>query len=508
MASGQLSPRQKMINMMYLVLTALLALNVSSEVLNAFYQVMLKQKASIETIDSQNATVYAAFKAAADDNEAKAGPWRDKALEVKAQSDAIFSSIEAMKSDILAQAGGPDDEDPEKPKKMDDRDVGGNYFINKKNGPALKQDLEKYREFLKGEIDSNTTLKAVLDKTFAFEDQVSDGTAKSWVITQFKDVPLIAVMTYLTAIQGDIRSSESNVIGYLQENINAKDIKITGVKPMVIPKSTFVTQGDNYEAQVLLAAFDETQNPTFIIDGQEISADQISKGVANLSIPARGQGTKKWNGEIRLVTNGETKVYPIEEQSYNVAPPSAVISPTKMMVLYRNVKNPLEISVPGVDPSNIIVRGSGVKRSGSGYEAVVPSNYSSDELTISVSVKDEDGSTRSMGSKTFRVKKIPPAEGGINGKNGIRMSKGKLASARITASYSNFNFDLSASVTSFEIVIPGVGPIKCSGNKLSSTAKAALKRARPGSTIVIRKIEGKTSAGGRTSVTDCSIDLN
>ena len=497
-----------MINMMYLVLTALLALNVSSEVLNAFYQVMLKQKASIETIDSQNATVYAAFKSAADDNEAKAGPWRDKALEVKAQSDALFSSIEAMKSDILAQAGGPDDEDPEKPKKMDDRDVGGNYFINKKNGPALKQDLEKYREFLKGEVDSNTTLKTVLDKTFAFKDQVSDGTTKSWEITHFKDVPLIAVMTYLTAIQGDIRSSESNVIGYLQENINAKDIKITGVKPMVIPKSTFVTQGDNYEAQVLLAAFDETQNPTFIIDGQEISADQISKGVASISIPASGQGTKKWNGEIRLVTNGETKVYPIEDQSYNVAPPSAVISPTKMMVLYRGVDNPLEISVPGADPSNVIVRGTGVKGSGSDYKAVVPSNYRSPELTISVSVREEDGSTKSMGSKTFRVKSIPPAEGGVNGRNGIKMSKGLLSKAKITASYKDFNFDLSARVTSFEIVVPGLGPLKCSGNTLSSTAQAAIKRSRPGSTIVIRNIKGKTSAGGSISVTDCSIDLN
>ena len=505
MASGQLSPRQKMINMMYLVLTALLALNVSNEVLQAFYQVMVKQKASIETIDSQNANVYAAFKSAADDNEAKAGPWRDKALEVKAQSDALFSRIETMKSEILEQAGGPDDEDPEKPKKMDDRDVGANFFINKKNGPALKQEIEKYRDFLKGEIDSNETLKAVLDQTFLLEGIVEDGASKSWEESHFKNVPLIAVMTYLTAIQGDIRSSESNVIGYLQENINAKDIKITGVKPMVIPKSTFVTQGDNYEAQVLLAAFDETQNPTFIIDGQEISADQISKGVASISIPASGQGTKKWNGEIRLVTNGETKIYPIEEQSYNVAPPSAVISPTKMMMLYRGVSNPLDISVPGVDPANIIVSGAR-KISGNTYEANIPS--SGTELRVSVSVRDENGKTRSMGSQVFDVRRLPIPDGSINGTTEGGISKNRLKGGTLTFKYpDDFNYPLKSTVTSFYVSVPGFGKQRCNGNKLSSAAKASIQRARPGSMIVFTNIMGKTSTGVPVKGKDCALEL-
>jgi gliding motility-associated protein GldM len=506
MASGNLSPRQKMINMMYLVLTALLALNVSSEVLNAFYQVMVKQEKANENIVTQNDLVHIALNKAFEDNEKKVGPWRDMAREVKLESDSVFNLIENMKMEIFTLSGGPDEDDPHKPNKMDDRETCSNYFLNQGNADKLKAALENHREFLK--TKSDTSFVSTLDERFQYNSIVSDGVKKSWGEHSFKDVPLIAVMTYLTALQSDVRTSENIILRWIQAQPNADDIKVTGVKPVVIPKSTFVTQGDNYEAQVLLAAYDETQDPTFIINGQEISSEDISKGVANISFPASGSGTKKWNGEIRLVTNGETKVYPIEEQFYNVAPPSAVISPTELMVLYFGLDNPLEVSVPGVDPADLIVRGTGVTRSGSGYKVKIPDSYKSDELTISVSVRDADGSTRSMGSKKFRVFGVPDATGGVNGRNGELMSKNKLKNGTITATYKYFPYRLTATVTSFEIVIPGVGPIKCRGNKLSSTAKGALQRVRSGSTITIRKIQGKTSQGNRIQVSDCSVDIN
>jgi len=148
MAGGNLSPRQKMINMMYLVLTALLALNVSREVMDAFYEVMLGQKASIETVENQNDFIYAAFQSAANDNEAKAGPWRDKALQVKAESDKLFNMIEDMKEELVVRSGGADEENPGKPKKMDDREVAPNYFLIEQNGPKLKNAMAAYRDFL------------------------------------------------------------------------------------------------------------------------------------------------------------------------------------------------------------------------------------------------------------------------------------------------------------------------------------------------------------------------
>ena len=507
MAGGNLSPRQKMINMMYLVLTALLALNVSREVMDAFYEVMLGQKASIETVENQNDFIYAAFQSAANDNEAKAGPWRDKALQVKAESDKLFNMIEDMKEELVVRSGGEDEENPGKPKKMDDREVAPNYFLIEQNGPKLKNAMAAYRDFLKQESAGNPSLTDALDHTFDLSDHMHDGASMSWEQAKFEHYPLISVMTFLTGMQSDIRTSEANVIDFLQANINARDIKVTGVMPIVIPKSTFVTQGDKYEAQVLLAAFDDTQNPTFIIDGQEISEEDILNGIATISLPANGVGTKKWSGEIRLLTNGEEKTYAISEQTYNVAPPSVVISPTKMNVLYRGVDNPLEVSVPGVDPSNLIVNGPGVKKVGNDYIADVTRN-SGGTMKISVSVKEEDGSTKSMGSKEFRVKNLPDATGEIFGKTEGLMSANLIKKGKVDAVFNNFDFELPLRVTSFQIIVPPFAPIDCKGNTLSSNAKAALDKAKPGTPVIIRNIKATTEKGIKPKVAPITIDLN
>ncbi len=363
MAGGKLTPRQKMINMMYLVLTALLALNVSREVMDAFYEVMVSQEASIETVEKQNSSIYTAFEAAAAENPVKAGPWRDKANDVKSRSAALYQQIEDLKRGVIEASGGADEEsgDPNKPQKMDDLEASPNYFLIQGNGAKLKAALADYREFMKTEAEGNDLLMNSLDGTFDLGDHKHDGTTISWEQHKFEHFPLISVLTFLTKMQSDVRTSEANVIDYLQKNITASDLKFTGVRTVVMPKSTFVTKGGEYEADVFLAAFDDTQNPTVTINGQELSEEDIVGGVAKVRFPANRVGETTWNGEIKLVQTGEEKVFPVEG-AFNVAPPSVVISPTKMNVLYRGVDNPLEISVPGVDPSNLIVSGTGVKK--------------------------------------------------------------------------------------------------------------------------------------------------
>ena len=244
-------------------------------------------------------------------------------------------------------------------------------------------------------------------------------------------------MTFLTSMQSDIRTAEANVIGFLHENIDASDIKVTGVRAVVMPKSKFVTQGDEYEAEIFLAAFDDTKDPEFLINCEVLDAENVSGGVATIKFPANRTGTVEWNGKIILEANGENKEYDITE-SYNVAPPSVVISPTKMNVLYRGVDNPLEVSVPGVDPANLIVSGAGVKKSGNGYIADV-TRQRGGELKISVSVKDGD-KTKNMGSKVFRVKQLPGASGEVFGKTEGLMSAGLLKKAKVDAKFQNFDF--------------------------------------------------------------------
>ena len=507
MAGGNLTPRQKMINMMYLVLTALLALNVSREVMDAFYEVMVSQEASIETVEKQNSSIYTAFEAAAAENPVKAGPWRDKANDVKSRSAALYQQIEDLKRGVIEASGGADEEsgDPNKPQKMDDLEASPNYFLIQGNGAKLKAALADYREFMKTEAEGNDLLMNSLEGTFDLSDHKHDGTTISWEQHKFEHFPLISVLTFLTKMQSDVRTSEANVIDYLQKNITASDLKFTGVRTVVMPKSTFVTKGDEYEADVFLAAFDETQNPTVTINGQELSAEDIVGGVAKVRFPANRIGETTWHGEIKLVQNGEEKVFPVEG-SFNVAPPSVVISPTKMNVLYRGVDNPLEISVPGVDPSNLIVSGTGVKKSGSGYMADVTRNKGG-ELKISVSVREGD-KTKNMGSKVFRVKNLPDAAGSIFGKTEGLMSANLIKKAKVEAKFNNFDFELPLKVTSFQIIVPPFAPIDCKGNTLNSNARAALDKAKPGTPVIIRNIRAKTGKGIKPKVAPITIDLN
>jgi len=505
MAGGNLSPRQKMINMMYLVLTALLALNVSREVMDAFYEVMVGQEASIETVEGQNASLYAAFKRAADENEVKAGPWRDKALAVKAKSDNLYNTIETMKAELMERGGGEDEEVPGKPAKMDDREAAANYFLVEQRGTELKASMADFRDYLVNEAGDNSSLASAITNSFDLSDRMHDGAAESWEKSKFEHYPLISVMTFLTSMQSDIRTAEANVIGFLHENIDASDIKVTGVRAVVMPKSKFVTQGDEYEAEIFLAAFDDTKDPEFLINGEALDPENVSGGVATIKFPANRTGTVEWNGKIILEANGEKKEYDIAE-SYNVAPPSVVISPTKMNVLYRGVDNPLEISVPGVDPANLIVSGVGVKKSGSMYVANV-TRFKGKELKINVSVKEDAGS-KNMGNKTFRVKNIPDAVGKTYPKNDKLISASLLKRTEVRAEFKDFDFELPLVVKSFEIVIAPFGVFTCKGNKLTSTAKATVEKAKPGTTVVIRNINATTKAGLKTDVSDIVFDIN
>jgi len=509
MAGGNLSPRQKMINMMYLVLTALLALNVSREVMDAFYDVMKNQEGTISTVTKQNESVYRAFDAAAMENPAKAGEWKDKAYEVKAQADELNSYLTNLKDTLVAITGGFDDDDPEKPKTMDNKEKVAHYMILEKHGEELKTKLNDYREFLTKYAGDNVQLSEAIKQVFNTDDYKNkEGVTESWEQHKFEHYPLISVMTFLTGMQADVRNAEAQTIDHLQENIGKADLKFTGVKAMVLPKSTYVTQGDFYEADVFLAAYDDTQEPGITINGQPLPAEQISGGIGKYKVKTSATGEIKWAGVINIKQGGEIVPYEVNGV-YTVAPPSVVISPSKLNVLYRNVDNPLEISVPGVDPSKIRVSGSGISKVGSGYMANV-TGVSGREMTITVQVLDDQGNVKQTQSKLFRIKGLPQAEASIYKRSGGgEFSKSLIKNAPIEAGYPDFPYDLPLTVTSFEVKIEGYPPAKINGNTLDATNKARIDGLRPGATVTIRKITAKTPKGDKvTNIGNLSIDVN
>jgi hypothetical protein len=167
-----------------------------------------------------------------------------------------------------------------------------------------------------------------------------------------------------------------------------------------------------------------------------------------------------------------------------------------MNVLYRNVDNPIEVSVPGVAPENLIVSGPGISGKAGNYVADV-TKVEGKEVTISVSVKEKDGKTRKAGQKIYRIKGLPQAVGTVYKKKEGMISTSLLAKGIVEAEYQDFPFDLALSVTAFEIKLEGKPAIQVKGNKVPNDLRDQIERLRPGSSVSIRKIKAQTPQGAR-----------
>ncbi len=511
MSQKRLSPRQRMINMMYLVLTAMLALNISKDILEALTRLNKSFIETVETVDKKNVEIYKSFEVAVSENPEKASFWNDKAISVREKSNHLYNFIENMKKELIEVSGGMDKK-TNLPRKLDSREPPANYLLNKGNANNLKNEIETYKTGIIEHTENNKQLINNIEILFDTKRKKASDKTIDWEHARFEHFPLAAILAFLTDIQAKIRNTESDLISQLQNNISMHDIKISTVTPIVVPKSIYVTQGDEYEAQIYLAAFDQTQDPEIYINGKALSSEQISNGVGKYKVKASSIGEVKWKGKIVLKQIGADKTYDIPEQTFTIAHPLVVISPTKMNVLYRGVENPLEISVPGVDVSKLRVSGSGVSGSNGNYTAVV-TKMKGKEMTISVAVEEtgENGEKEvvNMGSKIFRIKGLPQAVGSIFGKTEGIMSKSLLMRAEVKAAYRDFPFDLPLQVISYQIAIPGFPPEDVMGNKISENIKQRINKLRPGSTVSVRRIKASGPKGLIVpNISNISIDVN
>ncbi|GAB5557121.1 MAG: gliding motility protein GldM [Schleiferiaceae bacterium] len=505
-----------MINMMYLVLTAMLALNVSKDILLALDRLDAGYNETTATVEAQNASIYNKLESAYNENSEKAGPWRNKALEVQKAANSTFQLIDDVKKELEAESRGRDEE-TDKLKRPDDLEGPATVLLTPKSvggkgrAKEIKTSLEAYRATLVEAAGDDEALVADINKIFDTADRKvskDDPNKVSWESATFEHFPLIANLTFLSDYQAKIRRMESETIARLSANVTGKDIKVTGVRGIVIPKSTYVTQGDEYEAQVLLAAYDDTQDPIITINGTPLDAEAITNGIGNVKFKADRVGEVKWSGMIKLKQVGQEDTEVPVEGTYFVAPPSVVISPSKMNVLYRGVDNPLEIGVPGVDPAKIRVSGPGVSGSNGNYMARVD-KIKGKQIKIAVSVEEEDGTVRSVGSKEFRIKGLPPATGVMYGKATSVRSASAIKAGKVEAKFLDFPFELNLRVTSFEVVVPGYPPRTIKGDKLDSQTKQLVDKLKPGSTITIRNIKALGPKNYRVdNVGIISLDVN
>jgi gliding motility-associated protein GldM len=543
MAGGKETPRQKMIGMMYLVLTALLALNVSKEILDAFVLINEGLESTKVTFKEKISDQYTTFELSYQENPAKYRANWDKAKQVRDLANELIDQVDQIKaylihkveklemSEVIADNGRGQDTvlSLRYVKTKDNYDVSTNVLIGENAGiprtehpdgnhlPAanLRANLEVYRDQLIGLLDgSNQLLESNILKTFNFEERRdASGTMEKWEAMNFYYIPLAAVITNLSKIQTDIRNVESDVVTFLMADVEALSYKFTKLAPIAIPQSNYVLQGDSFRADVFLAAYDDTNFPTVLIgvnesvehDSTNVSLVGESRvveigddGFAKLRIPADQVGFRNWKGVIKF--KGPSGEQPfLFDVSYEVAKPSLVVSPTKMNVFYRGLDNPVEISVPGFSAEKIkpTVTNGTLSRTSEGW-VVKPGN--GPESVISVTV-DMDGTSKNMGSMTFRCKNVPkplPVFAGLS-IGDTRVEKVKAtAQVGVGAKMDDFVFDLQYPVVSFDLTTILRGEAitrKSNTNRLTDEMKQMLNNVQRNQKIYIENIKAKAPDG-------------
>lgn len=516
--------RQKMINMMYLVLTAMLALNVASEVLESFKVIDASLVQTLNNVNRKNKQIYSAFQAAHDENPTKVGAWMEMAYEVREKAKELNIKIQDLKEEMVLKSGGLSKKDagpdfiltPDNPimvnskgdtiiiSHLDDLNVPSEIMITKKKAKELRSDINEFREVLTSHLGEDDPLRENINALLATPDEKPNlkegGERRTWETVYFENKPLIAVITLLSKIQIDIENAESSVISSFYSNIDAASFKFNKLEARILPKSSYVMKGDQFEAEIYLAAIDTTQDPTVFVGNTQIKANKDKKFIYTAS--ASDVGTKTWEGRI-LFKNPEGVEVPYKfKGEYQVGMPNVTISPTKMNVFYLDVANPVEISVPGVASENLtinVTNGRYEKRGDLYY--VYPSKLDINGNNTSVTVAATlNGEKRTMGTEKFRVKEVPPPLATVSGKNGGVLRKEELQTEQgVFADLKDFDFDMKFKVTQFEVTTAGATGFskvsKATGNKFTQEQKDMFSKLGQGSTIIIDNIIARGDNG-------------
>ena len=557
MAGGKETPRQKMIGMMYLVLTALLAMNISKDVLNAFIQISKGLGKTNEILDTKaDATILSI----ANSKEAeKAAPFKKAAEEVDKWADDMLSYLEEMKARVMASSikGNSDgtgfeefmidkngkkvaiyadykDADSSLVVKTPDENQNNTSLLvgsepqTPKDGPfsakELRTKLEQYRDKLLAlkvtKADTGQWVFAekapdavnAVKGTFSFADGFDhDGQKEPWETNNFYHMPLVAVLANLAKIQTDILNVKNTVLNELAQGINASDLKFTDVTVAVVPKQSYVLRGGEFEVEIYLAAFNKTSKTKVYMAGEAsptstptvfdpggksaIESNEEGKCIFKANTGGMSLGEHSYRGQIAYMKDGKEEYIPFIVPPVFVGEPALVVSPVQMNVFYRGLDNPVEISVPGVPQSSVEASCSGCQTFTKGEKGTWNVKPGTDtKATISVSATI-NGEKKSIGTKEFRVKRIPDPVASFGGKKStdstIPQGDASVASG-VRADMENFDFNVTVKVKSFKLsIVGGSGNLKeypSSSNRMSEDGIQAIKKAKKGEKIFIEDV--------------------
>ena len=481
----KVSPRQKMINLMYVLLMAMLALNVSSDVLNGFTLVDESLSKSSESTGRQNDALYDAFEMHMQQNPEKVREWYERACNVREMSDTIYNLAERLKVRIAKKADGKDG-DVKNLKNREDLEAATQVMLNPVDGEGnlLYDAITEYRTNML-EMTNDSILKEIIKTSLSTDVPQRDiSLLKNWQEYHFESMPAIAAITLLTKIQNDVHYVEGEILHSLANNIDMGDVRVNQIQALVIPTSKNVVRGGEFSAQIILAAVDSTQRPQIFIDDKLLESEH-----GEYAVQCNKTGDYTLNGYMLVNDGGGMQTRYNFSQNYTVVEPTATVSASLMNVLYAGFENPVSISVPGVAANRIsasIANGNGtIKSDGKGGFIVIPTKVGED-IKIGVTARNEEGKNRSMGEYTFRVRQLPDPMPFIEFKDkdgntqryrgGSPFSKQSLMSTNgIVAAIDDGLLNIGFKVLSFETVFyDNMGnaiPLKSQGEMFSQQQK-------------------------------------
>lgn len=487
-------PRQLMINLMYLVLTALLALNVSAEIINAFFSLNSGIKSSNVIVSSSNEKIKGAIDKQADayKNPINEG-FRNDAVKAIEISKEFCTYMDGVTSELTEKAGGPDTEHYKdgRPKHFKDKDVTTRWFIMEKKGDEIEAKVRETREKLLNVIRDPKD-KEVIAKSMPLNIEELPAGVKSWVELKFKQMPVAAVMPLFTKMQADAKTSETAILNYLAGKVNGNDIKFDNFKVAIAPKTGYVIAGEKFEADVYLAAF--SSNPgtgvSINVNGQGLA---LKEGVAHYETTSNEIGKKTVNATANIVNPLTKETKSVKgEFTYEVGRRSVAVSADKMNVFYIGVDNPISVAAAGVSSNDLRVNATGVTLSGSGSKYTVTAKTPGD-ATIAVS---GGGLNQSF---AFRVKRIPDPVAQLpigTGGGGGAIGNGTFkAVSSLVAVLKGFDFDAKCAIQSFNFTYlakrqdPVVYPN--SGGSYNSNISGAVQKAKPGDTYYFDEVKAR-----------------
>lgn len=501
MAGGKLSPRQKMINLMYLVFIAMLALNMSKEVLSAFGILNNKIIESNSITDGRNESSFQQLSQKAVDQPGQFGDKRAKVEKIRALSKEFNDYIENIKTQVTAKFER-DAEGNLPYEEMDKGDLIDRMFFTgdrvSKQGKEFLDKINSYPAQIKaigGSSIAESEMKKI-EARFATKPVYSEkaGAKLDWIDYNYKGFPLIATITKLSQLQADIKTTESDVMtGMFQSDLVAA-ASLTAYQPIVVLEKSVYFQGEAVKGKIILGKFDPSlKAKSVVVNGSSV---QAQAGQANFSFGSGNIGEHPISGSFNFDENGKVISLPIKDKYVVVArPKSATISADKMNVVYRGVVNPMTISFAGISPDKVNASAAGLTRVGNTSSYTMRPGAGT-EVVINVVGTLPDNSKVSD-KKTFRIKGIPGPTGTIRGEMGVvKGPKSSLEISTVGAKLVDFDFEVGLDVVGFNFKVTGQPTVVVQGNKLNAQCKSVLSKVGRGDQVTISEIKTKLVGAG------------